>query len=247
MGLGKIIPGVSGSMIAITLGIYEDILEAVTNFFNDVKKNTIILGNFGIGVFLSIVIFSKILSFLLDTYYNPVMYLFLGLIIGTLIPFAKKLQINKKNSLLFVIALVIFIFISFKKEINTFFFEENIVNYLYILFLGFIDAITSIVPGISGTAIFMLLGVYKFVLKILGDPFSLEFIIYGIGLIIGIIITCYTMHYLLKSKKEETYSVIFALMVGSISILSLNLFKNFQMILIFPFLIGIVLGNKFDK
>jgi len=38
VGLGKIIPGVSGSMLAITLGIYENILEAVTNFFNNPKS-----------------------------------------------------------------------------------------------------------------------------------------------------------------------------------------------------------------
>lgn len=54
VGIGKIIPGVSGSMLAITLGIYESILEAVTNFFSNIKKNSKLLINFSLGVFLAI-------------------------------------------------------------------------------------------------------------------------------------------------------------------------------------------------
>ena len=125
-------------------------------------------------------------------------------------------------------------------------FKETFLNYCYIIFLGGIDAITSIIPGISGTAILMLLGSYEFVLSILNSPFSLKFILYIIGVIIGIIFTCYLMLYLLKKKKEEINSIIFAFMLSSIIILLLTL-KVFNIGYLFLLIIGIVGGIKLNN
>ncbi len=100
VGLGKIIPGISGSMLAITLGIYEKIIDAITNFFSDIKRNSKLLINFSIGVFLAIIFFSKLILFFLNNYYYETMFLFLGLIMGTLLPFIKQVKINKKNIIL---------------------------------------------------------------------------------------------------------------------------------------------------
>ena len=65
VGIGKIIPGVSGSMMAMLMGIYEPLMEAVTKFFDNKKKHFYLLFNFGIGIFLAIILFSKIILFLL--------------------------------------------------------------------------------------------------------------------------------------------------------------------------------------
>jgi len=242
VGLGKIIPGVSGSMLAITLGIYESILEAVTNFFGNPKKNLKILSNFGIGVFLAIIFFSRLILFLLNSYYEATMYLFLGLIVGTLLPFTKELKWNIKNFLIFIIFLSLTFIISFKTTNINYIFNGNILDYFYTSFLGLIDAFTSIVPGISGTAIFMLLGTYEYVLKILSNPFSLIFIIYGIGLILGIVIICYVMNYLLKHKREETNIVIFAFMIGSIGVLLMGIKNFFNIFMFLMFIIGVIIG-----
>jgi len=247
VGLGKIIPGVSGSMLAITLGIYENILEAVTNFFNNPKKHSKLLVNFGIGVFLAIIFFSKLILFLLNNYYEPTMYLFLGLIVGTLLPFTKELKWNIKSFILFIVFLSLTFIISFMRTTTNFIFTGSLLDYLYTSFLGIIDAFTSIVPGISGTAIFMLLGSYEYVLKILSNPFSLLFIIYGIGLILGIIIICYIMNYLLKYKRNETNIVIFAFMISSVGILLIGIKNFFNIFMLLMFIIGIIIGYIFDK
>lgn len=247
VGLGKIIPGVSGSMLAMTLGIYENVLEAITNFFDNPKKHPKLLLNFGIGVFLAIIIFSKIILFLLTNYYNETMYLFLGLILGTLIPFSKNLKLNLKNILIFFIFLSLMFLMTYLDTSTKFIFKGSLFNYLYIILLGIIDAFTSIVPGISGTAIFMMLGVYEFVLGILASPFSILFVLYLLGMVFGIVVICYIMNYLLKNRKEETHSIIFAFMVGSILILFLDLIKALNMNLIIIFLIGVFFGFYFDK
>lgn len=247
VGLGKIIPGVSGSMLAITLGIYESILEAVTNFFSDIKKNSKLLINFSLGVFLAIIFFSKLILFLLNNYYEPTMYLFLGLIVGTLLPFAKELKWNLKNFIIFIIFLSLTFFLSFKTTNINYVFTGSLLDYMYTSFLGIIDAFTSIVPGISGTAIFMLLGSYEFVLKILANPFSLLFIIYGIGLLFGIVLICYIMNYLLKHKKSETNMLIFAFMISSIGILLIGIKNFFNIFMLLMFIIGMIMGYVFDK
>lgn len=242
VGLGKIIPGVSGSMLAITLGIYESILEAVTNFFSSPKQHAKLLFNFGLGVFLAIIFFSKLILFLLNNYYESTMYLFLGLIVGTLLPFTKELKWNLKNFLLFLIFLSLTFILSIKTTNINFIFTGTITDYIYTSILGMIDAFTSIIPGISGTAIFLLLGVYEYILKILSNPFSFPFVIYGVGMLFGIVIVCYLMNYLLKHKKEETHIVIFAFMVSSLGILILGIKSFFNGFMLLIFLVGAIIG-----
>lgn len=246
VGIGKIIPGVSGSMLAITLGIYESIIEAITNFFSNTKANLKLLLNFSIGIFLAILLFSRLLIFLLNNYYEVTMYLFLGLIVGTLLPFTKELKFTQKNTLVFLIFLIITLILTFVTTTNNYVFNNNILDYVYTFFLGVIDAFTSIIPGISGTIIFMLLGSYEYVLSILANPFNFIFIIYGVGMISGIIIICHIMRYLLKHYKDTTCIAIFAFMVSSITILFLSL-KNFlNPFLFIIFILGAIGGYMLE-
>lgn len=247
IGIGKIIPGVSGSMLAMMFGIYEDLIEAVTNFFDDTKKHLKLLINFGIGLFIAIILFSRVLLYLLNTYYYFTMSLFLGLILGTIIKFSHKLTINKKNILIFIICILFILFISISSNSTTYIFKNTILSYLYLSLLGIIDAASSIIPGISGTAIFMMLGSYELVLNILASPFSLAFIIYGLGVVLGVILVCYIMNYLLKNKKSETYMLIFAFSIGSVILVFLNIVGSFTIGLFLILLIGIYLGYIFDK
>ena len=122
VGVGKIIPGVSGSMLAMFMGLYEPLMEAVTQFFDDKKKHFYLLFNFGIGLFLAIVLFSKIILFLLENYYYFTIYLFLGLIMGTVFRFKKNIKFHKKNIFIFVLAFSFMIFIPFLQTGESFIF-----------------------------------------------------------------------------------------------------------------------------
>ena len=151
--------------------IYEDLMEAVTQFFDDKKKHFWLLFNFGIGLFVAIILFSKLILFLLENYYDVTIYLFLGLITGTIFKFRKNISFTKKNTILFVFAFLCMFVLPFLRSGELYVFDHHFFHYLYVMLLGGIDAITSIVPGVSGTAIFMMLGSYEFVLTILGNPF----------------------------------------------------------------------------
>ncbi len=246
IGLAKVIPGVSGSMMAITLGIYETLIEAITNFFGNIKKNFKILSNFIIGLFLAIIIGSKLLLWLLNNFYYESMFCFLGLIIGTLIPFIKQVKINTKKHLgIFILVLLISLSLFMGYKINISDFILN--NKLYIALLGFIDAMSSIIPGISGTAIYMLLNSYQIVLNIMANPFSINFLFYLGGLMGGIILICYLMAYLLKKHKNMTSIIILGLMVSSLIKLFLDNLTYFKILGIIYLLLGIFIGYFIEK
>ena len=247
VGIGKIIPGVSGAMLAMFMGIYEDLMEAITHFFDDKKRHFWFLLSFGIGLFLAIVLFSKIILFLLNHYYYYTMYLFLGLITGTVFSFSKNIQIKKKNLLVGFFAFLVLFAFSFLPSGNLYHFQGGLLHYFYTIALGMIDAFTSIVPGISGTAIFMMLGSYEFVLSILGSPFSFLFCLYAIGLVLGVIFTCYLMYYLLKKKKELVNSVIMGFAAASIILLLLSLSRSMNLLFFVIFMIGTFLGFLCDN
>lgn len=247
VGIGKIIPGVSGAMLAMFMGVYEPLMEAVTHFFDDKKRHFYLLFHFGIGLFLAIILFSRIILFLLSNYYDVTIYLFLGLIMGTVFKFKKQVSFNRKNKFLFVISFVILFIIPFFENTHLFVFQKSFFHYLYVIVLGGIDAITSIVPGISGTAIFMMLGSYEFVLNILGNPFSTLFVLYFLGLVLGVIFTCYLMYYLFQKWKNETHVVILAFSLSSLLMLFLNVCSSISFFLILIFVIGMVVGYLFDN
>ena len=247
VGVGKIIPGVSGSMLAIFMGIYEELIEAITNFFRDKKKYFKLLFNFGIGLFLAIFLFSHIILFFLKNYYFGTMYLFLGLIAGTVVKFAKKTTVSRKDIGLFLIPWLLFLGFSCFKWQGAISLIDNGWQYVYIIILGGIDAFTSIVPGISGTSIFMILGSYELVLSILANPVSLSFLLYAIGLVLGVVATSYLMAYFFKHWSRQVYVIILSLAVLSLVMLCSEVISGFTIIYGIIFFMGIALGYKFDK
>ena len=82
-------PGVSGALLAINFGIYEKLLDTLTNFFDDWKNNLKFLLFLGSGGLLAIIFGSKFLLYLFNNYRFITMMFFVGLIIGGSYKFAK--------------------------------------------------------------------------------------------------------------------------------------------------------------
>ena len=95
IGIGKVIPGVSGALLAISMNVYDKSIYYVKNFNNNRKSSTKFLIPLGIGIVLGIILFSKVINYLLDNHYSMTMFFFIGLIIGTLINLIKEMK--KKN------------------------------------------------------------------------------------------------------------------------------------------------------
>ena len=252
IGIGKIIPGVSGSLIAISLGVYEKCIDIISNFFVEIKYNYKFIFCLCLGFLISIMGFSNILYYFIIHHKFVTMCLFVGLIIGTIPNVLKKNKIeNNKDYIYILISFFIIVLISFFGK-NTITIENNTAGYLLTVLIGFIDAVTMIVPGVSGTAIFMILGVYQFVLLLFSKmlfPFIVFFII---GLIIGVFITCKIINYYFKNFNYQTYLVIIGLVLGSSLFLIIDVFSspfNFIQLVLgsILFLVGYFISHFFDS
>lgn len=230
IGTGKIIPGVSGAILAIILGVYEKGLNAINNFFSDFTKNFKFLGILGIGVMSAIILVSNIIKYTLNTFYLPTMLLFIGLIIGgipMLLSKVKYKHVNKLNIGISIIFFLIVIVLSFLRGDNQMVFENNITSYLLLIVIGIIDAATMIIPGISGTAILMLFGCYDIIINTLSNLTNLSqisenlkiIIPFSIGIFIGIISIVKMMVYLFVHFEAKTYYAIIGFALSSIFLL----------------------------
>lgn len=240
IGLGKIIPGVSGSALAVTLDIYEKAIDKINNFFKNVKYNSFYLGSLGIGILLAILLGSKIIIFFINNFKYNVFALIVGLIVGTTPKMIKKIKISNFYDLC-IILLPFLLIILEKFKINVSF--EN--EFCYII-LGFVEAVTTIIPGISSTAIYMMFNIYDKFLNIFSNIISLSFFLFMIGSFIGIILTSKLIGYFLNKYYQKTFLFITSFTIFSIAILIINYFKMTfinAILLIIGFLLSYILDR----
>lgn len=233
IGLAKIIPGVSGSLLAVSLGIYNTAIKVISHPFQNMKNNILFLTNVGIGILIAITLCSNVISFFLSRYFFLTVILFVGFIVGTFPSIVKETSIQtKKDYIIIGIVILSIIILSSFRSVDNFSYQNTVYDNLYVFFLGFVDAATMVIPGISGTAIFLLLGSYSFILKLFGSlsNFSIfgsyftPFCFFLLGLIVGVILVCKLMDYTLNYKKKQTYLFIFGFALSSIFLLLIDVF-----------------------
>ena len=238
IGVAKIIPGVSGALIAISLGIYEKAIKSISNFFKHPIENILFLLPLGIGIILSVSLTSGLVIYFLYNYYLPTMLLFIGLIMGGFPNLVDSINIKKINFFHILILILSFstvFLISFVGTQN-FFIETNnqFLNFILFFVIGVIDALTMIIPGISGTAVMMLLGCYNLLLSFLSSFTSLQsafsnilkVIPYLLGIILCVVLLSKLMTYLFEHKKDYIYCGIIGFTLSSVLILFFQTFKN---------------------
>ena len=97
IGIANIIPGVSGGTLAITLGIYERLIKAISHFFTNLKENIKFLVPIAVGAVLSLLILSNVIGYALDHYPIPTTLLFVGLIFGGVPLLYRHVKTEKKS------------------------------------------------------------------------------------------------------------------------------------------------------
>lgn len=223
IGIGFIIPGVSGGVLATILGIYEIILDKISNLFKDFKNNLLYLLPICIGIITSILLFSRLILYFLNNKLNFISYVFIGLILGCLPYLFEEIKIktSKKISPLYFLLSFCFGIILFLIENNNL--SQTTEPTIFLMFIaGILYSAGKLIPGISGAALLMLLGIYEHLLGILANPFSITinslvlFIPFTISFIFSSIFIIKLMNYLLKNQFRNTYSAIIGFIISSI-------------------------------
>lgn len=237
VGIANIIPGVSGGTIIVILGLFDKLMDAISNVFKlkisfkERLENLWFIMQVLIGAAIGLIAFAKILNYLFVHFELQTIALFAGLILLSL-PMLKKEEMDGKkiNILFFILGILtigIINYLSPGEEGNIVTYEELISKSLTpafigsLILMGAIAGATMIFPGVSGSMVLLVLGWYHmfkgyvaavttFDIKIL---IPLIFIALGIG--IGIIFSAKLTSFLLKKYKINTMSFILGLIIMS--------------------------------
>lgn len=232
LGVAFVIPGVSGGTLAVLLGIYEELIEAASNFYKNMvnfKKYFMYLLPIGLGIIFSVAVFAKLIKFGLEKSPIITILIFLGMIIGgipALVRNVKGTKINLKDMTLMLVGLIIVIsmLIFHKSNSNVVLTNMSIGGYITLFLVGAIAAVTMVVPGISGSFTLMLIGYYEPILNLVNDitsfknlgPNLILIFTFMLGVFIGIIFISKIIEWCLKHYKRETYYAIIGFVLSSI-------------------------------
>lgn len=237
IGLANIIPGVSGGTMAISFGIYEELIGIASNIFKNFKKNMDFLIPIGLGALLSIALLSNVITLALDNYKIATPLLFVGLILGGLPIIFKKVgkklwKIQNILAFLITIFLMLVVYIGIKDVKDVDFSNIDMIGYILLFIVGVIAAITMVVPGISGSFVLMLIGYYEAIVKTVSELTKFHHVIdnllilipFGIGILVGIVTVSKLIKYCLNRFPEQTYSSIIAFVLSSVVLIIYPLF-----------------------
>ena len=220
IGGTMLVPGVSGGSMAMILGIYGNLISSVSNFFKDIKKNFSFLMLFSAGAFVGMMLFSKSILTLLTNYRIPVLYFFIGAVIGGIPVIAKACGVKRLDlSSLFYVLIGITMVMSLALIPEGLFNPSTInsVSGIAILFAaGFFAAIALVLPGISVSFVLLVLGIYEEIINAI-DQFNIPYLlVVAVGLTIGIMLTTRLLEYAMNHHTRPTYLMILGFVLGSI-------------------------------
>ena len=274
MGIANIIPGVSGGTLALTLGIYEDFINAISHFFADFKKNIKFLIPVFIGMGLSLATMSNVISYSLKNFPLPTALFFMGLVIGgipMLVGKVKKTKDIKKVSS-YIIALLTFglvMMLTFSNELfgNGLGLVDlnnlTVLGYVVLFLVGIVAAATMVIPGISGSLVLMLLGYYEPVVDTIKDLTHFNNIgsnliicvVFGLGVLIGLVLVAKLLEWLFKKYEAKTYFGVIGFILASVIAIPVSVLREvpfgfdiiLEIIALVLFMGGYIIGNKLGE
>lgn len=241
IGMANVIPGVSGSTMAVVFNIYDRFVNAITlNIKKLIENRRFVIPVVG-GMALGVLLFSKLITVLYENFPVQTDYFFTGLIIGSipmLFSFMTKKQDGQKFTAKKTISIVICALAGFAvligfgllgsdvdtaKEMSKSLPQWTFPLALHIFAAGFVGAIAMIIPGISGSLLMLIMGVYPIVMKSIPALFvpsqTLQafFLLLpnGIGVLAGLLCGAWIVKTFLRIAPNQTYAVIFGLIAGS--------------------------------
>lgn len=266
MALADSVPGVSGGTIAFLLGFYDKFINSLDDLFRGnmkAKKNALIfLIKLGIGWVIGFLASATILSGLFTTKIYAMSSLFIGFIIAA-IPLIVKQELDSfkgkyKNIVFAILGLLLVVGITLLSGNSLFdvnLAKPDIFTYLYVLVSASIAITAMVLPGISGSTLLLVFGLYIPIMNAIKELLYFNFsvlpvlIVFGIGILFGIVFFVKLLRIGLKKFRSQICYTIIGMMVGSLFSIVMGpttleepmqmlTFKSFDILF---FLIGIII------
>jgi putative membrane protein len=225
MGAADVVPGVSGGTIAFITGIYDTLLESIRRINPSVlglwkregfitafnHLNGFFLISLFAGIFTSIATLAKLISWLLVTHPVPLWSFFFGLILVSVFHILKQVEKRNMIRLVFLILGIAFAYgITVLKPLQM---EPTSIN---LLIAGAIAICAMILPGISGSFILLLMGMYSPVLDAVKE-FQIDILaLFLSGCVLGLLTFSHLLSWLLRSFRDFILVFLTGLMIGTL-------------------------------
>ena len=237
MALADSVPGVSGGTVAFILGFYDNFVNALNNLISSDKIGRInalkFLTKIGVGWVVGFILSVLFITSIFEKNIYEINSLFLGFIIAS-IPIIvksekKTLESNYKNIIFLIIGIIVVCGLTYFNPItskgHSFSVRADNLSLAfgtYIFISGMIAISAMVLPGISGSTILLIFGLYTPILNAIKQVLEFNFeylpsiIIFGFGIIAGILLTVRVVRSLLRKFRAQTIYCIIGLMIGSI-------------------------------
>ncbi|HHO5492561.1 TPA: DUF368 domain-containing protein [Staphylococcus aureus] len=263
MGTSDLVPGVSGGTIALLLGIYNQFIASISGIFSRrFWPSFTFLIPIIIGMLLAMGSLSNLFNYLLSQHHIPTMFFFGGLIIG-IVPYLLKISNYKtsfttKHFMMVIAGIAILIVITLmnngdKHAGETLTLSTGLIIKYFIA--GMCASSAMILPGISGSFMLLVFGVYGTVMLAISEVVKLNFaglpilLAVGFGVLAGFIISSKIIQYFLTHHKLMTFALIIGFVVGSLFAVFPGLPTNIVMwfvslvVFIIGFIVSLTLGR----
>lgn len=224
-GTANVIPGVSGGTMLVVFGVFDRLTEAISGI-KKIFQNFWFLFTFALGAGGGIILSSFVISSLFQSFGVQTNMFFIGLILGgvpLIYKFGTEEQKVKPSCIVpFVIAMAVVIGLTVLEKADVFKLAPDVVTgfdiviSLKLVVCAAIAAVTMIIPGISGSFVMMLLGVYETIIGAIKDMNFFVIIPFAIGAVIGIIGGAKLISILIRKNKLMVYSALMGLVIGSV-------------------------------
>ena len=235
MALADSVPGVSGGTIAFILGFYDQFINSLNNLVfgnkKEKKEALFFLLKLGIGWVIGMVLAILVLTSLFANHIYEVSSVFIGFIIFSLPLIISEekgvLKGKYKNLLFLILGIVIVSLITYFNPMNG---SENVVDItnlsfgliLYFFVAAMIAISAMVLPGISGSTLLLIFGLYIPITTAIKEFLHLNFgyfpilVIFGLGVLTGIAVVIKGIKAALSKYRSQTVYLILGLMLGSL-------------------------------
>ncbi|BCR35120.1 DUF368 domain-containing protein [Mariniplasma anaerobium] len=230
VGMGSILPGISGSMVAAILKIYQDLIDALNDFLKAPIKSIKSVWQYIVGVLIGFMIGFVFINFFYELAPIPITFLFIGFILGAIPSLIKEIKTDKyKWHHFFVMLVAILFMIGFIFITETESTQSGFIYYLSVFLVGVIYAVALIIPGLSGSTMLMAFGYFQILITLV-DEIAVAFVnldfstivsqlpmlaLLILGALVGLILVGKLMHYLLHHYKAHFYFAVLGIVLIS--------------------------------
>lgn len=258
IGIGIIIPGVSGAAILLMFGYYDKIINAISNINKEFKKSIVFLFPFFIYSIIGIILGFFVIKKLLAIIPFSISLLFSGLLLGSILSIKNdKIIFDFKNNLLLTLGFIIpsflgLIFLNTNIKIDIY--SYSIINLIIYYIIGIAISITQFIPGTSATALLMSIGIFHELLETISINYwknnceiFITYLSILLGFIFGVIVISKVLNKIINKYQNRinylfmglTFASMFSIIFNKDNLLIYQSWKNNMNY--FDLILGIIL------